>query len=73
MTTYELRLITGEYMTRLKKCEATGGKVVIDSAFALGQRGHFIKSAQLDPMDAQELLRNQDATSVCQFVILVAV
>jgi hypothetical protein len=46
--------------------EATGGKVVIDSAFALGQRGNFIKSAQLDPMDAQELLRNRDATSVCQ-------
>jgi hypothetical protein len=46
--------------------EATGGKVVIDSAFALGQRGYFIKSAQLDPMDAQELLRNRDATSVCQ-------
>jgi hypothetical protein len=47
--------------------EATGGKVVIDSASALGQRGYFIKSAQLvDPMDAQKLLTNQDATSVCQ-------
>jgi hypothetical protein len=47
--------------------EATGGKVVIDSAFALGQRGYFIKSAQpLDPMDAQELLRNRYATSVRQ-------
>jgi hypothetical protein len=46
--------------------EATGGKVVIDSAFALGQRGYFIKSAQLDPMDTQGLMTNQDATSVCQ-------
>jgi hypothetical protein len=46
--------------------EATGGKVVIDSAFALGQRGYFIKSAQLDPLNAQELLKNRDATSVRQ-------
>jgi hypothetical protein len=47
--------------------KATGGKVVIDSAFALGQRGYFIKSAQLDPMDTQELLRNrEDATSARQ-------
>jgi hypothetical protein len=43
--------------------EATGGKSVIDSAFALGGAeghmvGYFIKSAQLDPMDAQELLTN---------------
>ena len=45
---------------------ATGGKVVIDSAFSLGNRGYFIKSSQLDPMDAQELLRNRDATSVRQ-------
>ena len=46
--------------------EETGGKVVIDSAFALGQRGYFMKSAQLDPMDGQELLMNRDATSVRQ-------
>jgi hypothetical protein len=45
---------------------ATGGKVVIDAAFALGQRGYFIKSAQLDPLDAEELLTNRDATSVRQ-------
>jgi hypothetical protein len=46
--------------------KATGGKVVIDSAFSLGNRGYFIKSSQLDPMDAQELLTNRDATSVRQ-------
>jgi hypothetical protein len=52
------------------KCEEvfdqTGGKVVIDAAFSLGQKGYFIKSAQLDPMDAQEMLKNRDATSVRQ-------
>jgi hypothetical protein len=46
--------------------EATGGKVVIDSAFALDMRGYFIKSAQQHPMDAQELLSNRDAASVHQ-------
>jgi hypothetical protein len=45
---------------------ATGGKVVIDAAFSLGNRGYFIKSSQLDPMDGQELLTNRDATSVRQ-------
>jgi hypothetical protein len=50
------------------KCEKisdeTGGKLVIDAAFSLGRKGYFIKSAQLDPLDAEELLTNQDATSV---------
>jgi hypothetical protein len=46
--------------------EATGGKAVIDSAFSLGKRGHFVKSSQLDPSDAQELLKNRDATSALQ-------
>jgi hypothetical protein len=44
--------------------EATGRKVVIDSAFTLGKRGYSIKSVQQDPMDAQELLTNRDTTSV---------
>jgi hypothetical protein len=47
-------------------CEATGGKVVVDSAFLVGNRGHFVKSSQPDPMDAQQLLTNQDTTSICQ-------
>jgi hypothetical protein len=50
-------------------CNATGRKAVIVSAFSLGNRGHFIKSNQshhADPFDAQELLTNQDATSVRQ-------
>jgi hypothetical protein len=56
----------GVYGKIEKVYDATGGKVVIDSAFALGKRGCFIKSAQQDPMDAEELLTNRDATSVRQ-------
>jgi hypothetical protein len=46
--------------------EATGGKVVVDSAFSVQDKCYFIKSSQTDPMDAQELLTNRDATSVRQ-------
>jgi hypothetical protein len=53
------------------KCEQVfneaGGKAVIDTVFSSGQKGCFIKSSQpADPMDAQELLMNQDAALVHQ-------
>jgi hypothetical protein len=52
------------------KCEQffdeTGCKAVIDTAFLKGPKGYFIRSAQLDPLDAQELLMSRDATLVCQ-------
>ena len=44
----------------------TGGKVVVDSAFNIGQKDFLIKSSQQDPADANELLVNRDATSVRQ-------
>jgi hypothetical protein len=39
---------------------------VIDSAFSLGNKQYFIKSAQQDPMDAAKLLINRDVSLVQQ-------
>ena len=44
----------------------TGGKVVVDSAFAMPDSEFLIKSGQLDPMEALPLLEQQQAIGVCQ-------
>ena len=45
---------------------ATGGKVVVDSAFKIGTKEYLIKSSQEDPLDERLLLINRQATSIRQ-------
>ena len=49
-----------------KLLNETGGKVVADLAFNLGNRDFLIKSSQQEPMDRHALLINREATSVWQ-------
>ena len=56
----------GVYEAMERVYRDTGGKVVVDSAFHLGQRDFIIKSKQQDPLDIEGLLENRDATSVRQ-------
>ena len=44
----------------------TGAKVVVDSAFKIGNKSYVVKSSQQDPQHAQDLIRNRDATSIRQ-------
>jgi hypothetical protein len=44
----------------------TGGRVVVDSAFKIGNRDFVLKSSQQDPMDPERLIINRAATSVRQ-------
>ena len=46
--------------------DATGGKVVVDSAFKVSAKNFLIRSAQQDPQDARGLLLNRQATSIRQ-------
>ena len=43
-----------------------GAKVVVDSAFKIGNKDFVIKSSQIDPLDIDQLLINRAATSVRQ-------
>ena len=45
---------------------ATGGKVVVDSAFKITDQEYLIRSSRNDPENAEDLLVNRDATSVRQ-------
>ena len=46
---------------------ASGGKVVVDSVFNVGQRDFIVKSSQHDPLDIEGLLVNRDAPLVRQW------
>ena len=43
-----------------------GGKCVVDSAFAKNRYDFLVKSAQTDPVDANEAILNREATSMRQ-------
>ena len=43
-----------------------GAKIVVDSAFKIGNAPYLIKSSQLDPVDPELIVLNREATSVCQ-------
>ena len=46
--------------------EATGAKVVVDSAFNIGKKYYIVKPSQQDLMDPEELAVNHQATSIRQ-------
>ena len=56
----------GVYEAMEKVFIATGGKVVVDSAFKIGTKEYLIKSLQEDPLDERLLLINRQATSIRQ-------
>ena len=45
-----------------------GGKIVVDSAFKVSNAEFLIRSAQRDPLNAELLRLNREATSVCPSV-----
>ena len=56
----------GVYEAMEKVIVATGGQVVVDSAFKIGTKEYLIKSLQEDPLDEQFILINCQATSIQQ-------
>ena len=56
----------GVYDAMEKVYDETGGKVVVDSAFKIGNKDYLIKSSQQDPLDERQLLLNRQATSIRQ-------
>lgn len=51
-------------MAYMKECKgytylATGGKVVVDSAFKIGDKGFVIKSLQQDPQNPVDILKTE--------------
>ena len=56
----------GVYEAMEKVFVATGGQVVVDSAFKIGTKEYLIKSSQEDPLDERLLLINRQATSIRQ-------
>ena len=43
-----------------------GGKVVVDSAYKVGDAPFLIKSSNIDPFNEEDILINRDATSIRQ-------
>ena len=56
----------GAYSKFEKLYRMHGAKVVVDSAFQIGTHDWLIQSSQIDPLDAEELILNREATSLRQ-------
>ena len=56
----------GVHEGMIKLYQATGGKIVVDSAFKIGNKDYIIKSSQQDPTDGHTLLLNRAVTSIQQ-------
>jgi hypothetical protein len=57
----------GVYDTKMKKLyDDHGAIVVVDSASNMLSKDYLIISTQQDPMNAEELIKNRDATSIRQ-------
>ena len=54
----------GVYEKLKQLFEMYGAKTVVDSEFTESNGSYLLKCGQLDPLDAQTLLQNKDATSI---------